>query len=171
MKCFRAEVSRWVASVAWEKTRAMPGIRRRRTGLHERLNERAPSTLLCRYRRCFGGCADTRRRLLAGFVRLRSRSPLPQSNQSYSSCSSQVPDPSCQTRSASAGAASVPTYLFADFGLNPGNSGNPGNPGYPIRSSRIRLPPRIAVLSASLRNDALSTISSVSGQLNGTSVP
>ena len=40
-----------------------------------------------------------------------------------------------------------------------------------ILSSFIRLPLRIATLSASLRNGALSTRSTVTGQLNGTSVP
>ena len=40
-----------------------------------------------------------------------------------------------------------------------------------IRSSLVRLPLRIAALSASLRNFAFRTRSTVTGQLNGTSVP
>ena len=42
---------------------------------------------------------------------------------------------------------------------------------YVIRSSFIRLVLRIAVFSVSFRNVALSTRSTVTGQLNGTSVP
>ena len=42
---------------------------------------------------------------------------------------------------------------------------------YEILKSFIKLPLKIAVLSASLRNFAFSTRSTVTGQLNGTSVP
>src|SRR5262245_41001392 len=42
---------------------------------------------------------------------------------------------------------------------------------YVIFSSFIRLPLRIAIWAASLRNDAFKTRSTVTGQLNGTSVP
>lgn len=47
-----------------------------------------------------------------------------------------------------------------------------GSEGYPaMRRSRLRLPLRIISLSASLRNGASSTRSTVTGQLKGTSVP
>ena len=42
---------------------------------------------------------------------------------------------------------------------------------YEILRSFIKLPLKIAVLSASLRNFAFSTRSTVTGQLNGTPVP